>query len=151
MAIASRLLLLLLLVVLLVSATSASKLGDLLKKYDLPKGILPHAKHHSLSDDGDLTVELKAPCYIQFSDLVYYDRSIAGTLSYGALSDLSGVQVKKLFVWLPVSAIEARPDSGTVDFKVAFLTLSYSADEFQKTRDCLDSAEESEFLPFAED
>ncbi|KAG6536320.1 hypothetical protein ZIOFF_001374 [Zingiber officinale] len=124
--------------------------GDLLKKYGLPKGILPHAKHHSLSDDGDLTVELKAPCYIQFSDLVYYDRSVAGALSYGVLSDLSGVQVKKLFVWLPVSAIEARPDSGTVDFKVPFLTLSYSADEFQKIRDCLDSAEESEFLPFSE-
>ncbi|WOL19365.1 hypothetical protein Cni_G28163 [Canna indica] len=127
----------------LLSVTSASGDGvhDILKEYGLPKGLLPHSKHHSFSDgDGELVVELKAPCYVQSSDIIYYDRIITGKLSYGAISDISGIQVKKLFVWFPVSAIEAHPDSGTVEFKVTFLSFSYSSKEFSHTPDCMKGA-----------
>nr|CAD1840369.1 unnamed protein product [Ananas comosus var. bracteatus] len=67
---------------------------------------------YSLSADGDFVVELEAPCYVQFSNLVYYEKTIKGKLSYGAISDLSGIQVKKLFVWLPVTGSSPTPIPG---------------------------------------
>ncbi|WOL07787.1 hypothetical protein Cni_G16536 [Canna indica] len=71
---------------------SADGVHDILKEYGLPKGLLPHSKHHSFSDgNGELVVELKAPCYAQSSDIIYYDRIITGKLSYGIISDISSI------------------------------------------------------------
>ncbi|CAL9075272.1 unnamed protein product, partial [Musa acuminata var. zebrina] len=139
MAISLRLLLplLLLLHLLHFSASSSSGVHDVLKDHGLPKGLIPHsARDYSLADDGQFVVHLKAPCYVQFSDLVYYDQTITGKLSYGAITDLDGIQVKKLFVWFPVSAVKAHPESKTIEFKVGFLSQSFPLKEFKDVPDC---------------
>ncbi|WOL08012.1 hypothetical protein Cni_G16764 [Canna indica] len=62
---------------------------------------------------------------------------MTGKLSYSEISDISDIQVKKLFVWFPVFTIEAHPNSGTDQFKVIFLSFSYSSKEFNHTPDCM--------------
>ncbi|KAI9075795.1 hypothetical protein K1719_042281 [Acacia pycnantha] len=91
---------------------SGPSIHDLLAKYGLPKGILPDSvKSFSLSDDGSFRVELQKPCYVQFDRLVYYDTVITGKLTYGSVSDVSGIQAQKLFLWLPVTGIKANEKS----------------------------------------
>nr|CAD1828138.1 unnamed protein product [Ananas comosus var. bracteatus] len=62
---------------------------------------------------------LPLPCYVHFfgiqaipeKTIVYDEKAIKWKLSYGSISDLSGIQVKKLFVWLPVTGIVAHTQS----------------------------------------
>ncbi|XP_074588761.1 uncharacterized protein LOC141844657 isoform X3 [Curcuma longa] len=119
------------------SAAASSGAHDLLKKFGLPKGLLPHsAKNYSLSDDGSFEVQLKHPCYVQFTDLVYYDEIVTGHISYGSISGIKGIQVKKLFVWFPISSISADEDSKTIQINVGFLTETFPWKQFKDVPDC---------------
>nr|CAD1842595.1 unnamed protein product [Ananas comosus var. bracteatus] len=70
---------------------------------------------------------LPLPCYVHFSGIqaipektiVYYEKAIKGELSYGSISDLSGIQAKKLFVWLPSPGSSRTPS--LIEFQVGFL------------------------------
>ncbi|XP_054806170.1 uncharacterized protein LOC129308806 [Prosopis cineraria] len=110
---------------------------DLLTKYGLPKGLLPNnVKSYALSDDGSFRVELQKPCYVQFDRLVYYDKVITGKLTYGSVSDVSGIQAKKLFIWLPVTGIKANEKSDTVEFYVGPLSEELPAKQFDDIPSC---------------
>ncbi|KAJ0982750.1 hypothetical protein J5N97_011005 [Dioscorea zingiberensis] len=61
---------------------------------------------------------LDDPCYVQLTEFFYYEKIISGKLEFGRISDLSGIQVKKLFVWLPITGIAAPPDKGYIQFEV---------------------------------
>lgn len=116
---------------------STSDVHDLLPTYGLPKGILPNnVKSYTLSATGEFTVELKSTCYVQFDQLVYYEKKIGGKLSYGAVHGAYGIQAKKLFVWLPVTGIEADMDSGTVQFFVGPLSETLPAQQFEDVPVC---------------
>ncbi|KAG6528781.1 uncharacterized protein LOC122041919 [Zingiber officinale] len=120
------------------SAAASSGAKDLLKKFGFPKGLLPNsAKNYSLADDGSFQVRLKHPCYVQFTDLVYYDEIVTGRISYGSLSGIKGIQVKKLFVWFPISSIKADEDSNTIQINVGFLTETFPWKQFKDVPDCL--------------
>lgn len=128
---------------LLLSAVAAaagavgSAVHDMLPEFGLPRGLLPDSvKSYSLSPSGEFEVELKGPCYVQFSDLVYYEKKIKGKLSYGKISDLSGIQAKKVFIWVSVTGIEADLAAGTVEFKVGFLSETLPASEFEDIPVC---------------
>nr|XP_010923339.2 uncharacterized protein LOC105046447 [Elaeis guineensis] len=128
---------LLLSAVMAAAGVVGSAVHDVLPEYGLPRGLLPDSvKSYSLSPSGEFEVELKAPCYVQFSDLVYYEKKIKGKLAYGKISDLSGIQAKKLFIWVSVSGIEAHPDDGTVEFKVGFLSETLPASDFELVPTC---------------
>ncbi|CAL9108473.1 unnamed protein product, partial [Musa acuminata var. zebrina] len=119
------------------AAVSADEVHDALPTYGLPSGLLPDSvKSYSLAANGEFVVELEAPCYVQFSHLVYYEKTIRGMLSYGAISDLSGIQAKKLFIWVSITAIEAHPADGTIEFKVGFLSESLSEKQFESVPHC---------------
>ncbi|KAJ1691866.1 hypothetical protein LUZ63_016021 [Rhynchospora breviuscula] len=134
-------------VVVLSLAASATPIGadkvhDLLPKYGLPAGLLPDAvKSYSLSDDGTFEIQLSSSsCYVHFpSNLVYLDSTIKGDLSYGRISNLSGIQAKKLFLWVTVTAIVAHPDQNSVEFQVGFLSQSLPDSEFQSIPRCKSS------------
>nr|CAD1840370.1 unnamed protein product [Ananas comosus var. bracteatus] len=100
----SLLLLLLLLLPLLSNPSAAVVAGtanDVLPKFGLPPGLLPNNK------------------------------TIKGKLSYGAISDLSGIQAKKFFIWVPVTGIVAHPDSRSIEFQVGFISESLPVDQFE--------------------
>ncbi|OMO80977.1 hypothetical protein CCACVL1_12680 [Corchorus capsularis] len=123
-------------------SSSTSDLYDLLPKYGLPKGIVPdNVKSYTLSSNRDFTVELESTCYVHFDDqLVYYEKNIKGKLSYGAVHDASGIQAKKLFLWLPVTGIEVDESSGMVEFFVGALSKKLPAKEFEEIPVCKSKA-----------
>ncbi|KAF5748811.1 hypothetical protein HS088_TW04G00771 [Tripterygium wilfordii] len=111
---------------------------DLLPQYGFPRGLIPaNAKSYTLEDDtGSFTIHLEAPCYVQFDQLVWYDKIIKGRLTYGAVHDVSGIQAKKLFLWLPVTGIEVDKDAGMLEFYVGALSEKLPAKQFQEVPTC---------------
>ncbi|XVF19160.1 hypothetical protein REPUB_Repub11eG0085400 [Reevesia pubescens] len=120
---------------------STTDVHDLLPTYGLPKGILPNnVKSYTLSTTGDFTIQLESTCYVQFDQLVYYEKTIRGKLSYGAVHDVSGIQAKKLFLWLPVTGIEVDENSGMVKFFVGALSEKLPAKQFEDIPVCKSKA-----------
>ncbi|CAL9135696.1 unnamed protein product [Musa textilis] len=125
---------LLLVVVLTASADDAH---DALQDFGLPKGLLPESvSSFSLAENGEFVVELRAQCYVKFTDLVYYEKTIRGKISHGVISDLSGIQVKKLFAWLPITAIVAHPAGRSIEFRVGFLSEMLPETLFESVPHC---------------
>ncbi|XP_019152161.1 PREDICTED: uncharacterized protein LOC109148862 [Ipomoea nil] len=117
--------------------TSFTDVHDVLAQYGLPKGLLPDVvKSYDLADDGSFTVDLSTTCYVQFSNLVYYDKTITGKLSEGKIYDITGIQVKKAFIWLSVTGIDVRADSGELVFHVGFLSETLPASQFETIQSC---------------
>ncbi|XP_062214922.1 uncharacterized protein LOC133915682 [Phragmites australis] len=137
-----------LLLLLLAAAVAAAAAGDalpngaandLLPKYGLPKGLVPDSVASYTFDEatGRFEIHLTGTCYVHFGyHLVYYDKTIKGTLSYGAMSDLSGVQAKKLFIWVSVTGMVAHPKQGTIEFQAGFVSESLSASMFDEVPAC---------------
>ena len=112
--------------------------NDLLPKYGLPKGLIPDVASYTFDEaTGAFEIHLASTCYVHFgSHLVYYERTITGKLSKGAISDLSGVQAKKLFLWVYVTGMVAHPDKGTIEFQAGFISESLSASMFDEVPTC---------------
>lgn len=132
-----------LLLVLSLSAAAASAAGglppvqDFLPSYGLPKGILPNGVvNYTLSDDGEFVLEMAGPCYVQFTDLAYFDRVIKGKLTYGAVTDVSGIQVKKLFVWVSITGLVVTPDGKYIDFQVGIFSQKLPISLFTEIPNC---------------
>ncbi|XP_076897423.1 uncharacterized protein At5g01610-like [Bidens hawaiensis] len=140
---------LLLLSTLITLTSSITSLSDdqptvyqILEEYGLPTGLLPDSvKSYTLSSDGSFVVELDQPCYIQFDYLVYYDTKITGKLSYGSITDLDGIQVKRFFFWFSVDEIRVDlPSSDNIYFTVGIINKKLDIDQFETIHSCTDNA-----------
>ncbi|CAN8252388.1 unnamed protein product [Cochlearia groenlandica] len=118
-----------------------STVYELLPKYGLPSGLLPDSvTNFTLSDDGRFVVHLPKPCYIEFDYLVYYDKTISGRISYGAITELKGIQVKRVFVWFDVDEIKVDlPPTDSIYFKVGFINKKLGIDQFKTVHSCKDN------------
>ncbi|OIW17985.1 hypothetical protein TanjilG_31358 [Lupinus angustifolius] len=115
---------------------------ELLPTYGLPRGLLPSTvTNYTLSeDDGHFVVVLEKPCYVQFDYLVYYDKTVSGKLSYGSITDLKGIEVQRLFLWLNVDEIRVDlPPSNSIYFQVGLINKKLSVDQFKTVHSCRDS------------
>ncbi|KAG6528776.1 uncharacterized protein At5g01610-like [Zingiber officinale] len=122
---------------LISSAAASSEVHDLLEKFGLPKGLLPHlADNYSLADDGSFEVRLEKPCYVQFTDLVSYAETITGHISYGTISEIQGIQVKKFFAWFSVTNIRAVEESNSIEFNAGFLSEKLPWKVFENVPNC---------------
>lgn len=111
---------------------------DLLPLYGLPKGLIPSDIRSYTLDKatGSFSIEMTRTCYVHFQQLVWYDKHIKGKLSYGAVHDVSGIQAKKLFLWLPVTGIEKVKNSDVLRFFVGALSEDLPAEQFQEIPQC---------------
>uniref|UniRef100_A0A7N0USE5 DUF538 family protein n=1 Tax=Kalanchoe fedtschenkoi TaxID=63787 RepID=A0A7N0USE5_KALFE len=146
-----KLLLALLLVAVVVSPLSSSAqqiilsnatAHDVLALFGLPRGLLPASvKSYSYDpDDGRFTVELTKPCYLHFSILFYYHETVTGVLEQGSMTDMEGIELKKLFVWVPLTEIKARPPpSRDIELVIGFVSETKDAAEFEEVRPCEDN------------
>lgn len=117
------------------------EIHDLLPKYGFPRGLIPDiVKSYTLSDDGHFQIFLVHPCYVQFDQLVYYDKVVKGKLKYGSVTDVSGIQAKKLFLWVTVTGIDADFESDMLEFHVGVLSEKLPAKQFQKIPSCKNKA-----------
>ncbi|XP_021821393.1 uncharacterized protein LOC110762970 [Prunus avium] len=122
-------------------AQSITDVHDLLPKYGLPKGLLPdNVNSYTLSEDGSFEIYLESPCYVHFDQLVYYNKNIKGKLSYGSVSDVSGIQAKKLFIWVSVTGIQVDQGSDSVEFYVGALSEKLPAKQFEDIPVCKSKA-----------
>lgn len=120
---------------------SITDVHDLLPKYGLPKGLLPNnVRSYTLSEDGTFEIHLENPCYVHFDQLVYYNKNIKGKLSFGSVSDVSGIQAKKLFIWVSVTGIHAEQGSDSVEFYVGALSEKLPAKQFEDIPVCKNKA-----------
>ncbi|MQM01961.1 hypothetical protein Taro_034720 [Colocasia esculenta] len=118
-----------------------SEAHDLLPKFGLPKGLLPdNVVRYAVSGDGKFTVELSEPCYAQFSELVSFDKTVKGKMTYGVVSDLSGIHVKKFVFWFPIVRVDAGKGDGTILFDTGSISERHPASEFQDIRSCKSKA-----------
>ncbi|CAJ1938498.1 unnamed protein product [Sphenostylis stenocarpa] len=122
----------------LVASTTPPDIHDLLPQYGFPKGLLPNnVISYTLSPDASFTLHLDAPCYVYWEDqLVYYHALIKGTLTYGSVSHVSGIQAQKLFLWLPVTGIKLHQDSDMLQFFVGAFSQEFPASDFQDVPGC---------------
>ncbi|KAJ0021569.1 uncharacterized protein LOC116139423 [Pistacia vera] len=113
---------------------------ELLPKYGLPQGLLPATvSSYTLNDDGSFVVELPSTCYIQFDYLVYYDNTITGKLSYGAITHLKGIQVQRFLFWFDVDEIKVDlPPSDSIYFQVGLINKKLDVGQFKTVHSCRD-------------
>ncbi|KNA24322.1 hypothetical protein SOVF_016780 [Spinacia oleracea] len=112
---------------------------EILPEFGLPSGLLPNCVHnYTLSPkDGRFTVDLDTNCYIQFDYLVYYEKRITGTLKMGSITDLKGIQVKRLFLWFDVDEIKVDlPPSDSIYFHVGLISKKLSVHQFETVHSC---------------
>ncbi|KAK6925736.1 Protein of unknown function DUF538 [Dillenia turbinata] len=120
---------------------------EVLPFYGLPKGLLPNnVIAYDLNDEGDFTITLEHSCYVQFDQLVYYEKTIKGKLSYGLVSDVAGIQVKKLFVWVPVTGMKADEDNAMIEFFVGVLSQKLPVDLFENVPTCKNKACQATYI-----
>ncbi|KAL0681357.1 hypothetical protein Bca4012_048204 [Brassica carinata] len=126
------------LTLLTTTTLSLSTVYDLLPKYGLPSGLLPDSvTNFTLSDDGWFVVCLARSCEIEFDYRVRYDRTVSGRISYGSITELEGIQVKRLFIWLDVDEIKVDlPPTDSIYFKVGFINKKLGIDQFKTVHSC---------------
>ncbi|XP_062099240.1 uncharacterized protein LOC133805043 isoform X5 [Humulus lupulus] len=120
--------------------SSISDVHDLLPKFSLPKGLLPNFQSYSLSGDDSFEVELKSPYYVYFDRYVYYDKKIIRKLSYGSVSNVTGIEAKMLLLWVSVTKIHTGKGSDSIRFYVGSLFEDLPASKFENVPDCKSKA-----------
>lgn len=127
------------------AANSASYLKtsfyDVLQSNGLPMGLFPKGISEYSVDPISGLFELRmlyaSPCDAKFETPLRYQCNITGRLSYGQLSDLSGVAAQDLFLWLPVRSIRVDiPSSGLIYFDVGMVFKQFSLSFFETPKDC---------------
>ncbi|MQL91279.1 hypothetical protein Taro_023888 [Colocasia esculenta] len=120
----------------------------ILARFGFPQGLLPgNVVSHTLSHDEQFEVELSEPCYTWFSDLAYFEKTIRGRIAFGRITSLSGIQVRKYFIWVDIKRVVASKDGGSLVFTAGFLTERHPASEFQDVHRCEKRAEISSSGP----
>lgn len=118
--------------------TAKETVYEILPKFSLPSGLLPDTvTDYTLSDDGRFVVYLDKPCYIKFDYLVYYEKTITGKLSIGSITDIKGIQVQRLFLWLNVDEIRVDlPPSNNIYFQVGIINKKLNVEQFKTVHSC---------------
>jgi hypothetical protein len=113
--------------------------NDVLWEYGLPKGLLPDSvvSYTFVNETGDFKIELASSCYVWFGNhYTYFDKNISGTISYGTIFNLSGIQAKKFFIWVYITSMVARPERGMIEFHAGFITEDVPMSLFEKVPVC---------------
>ncbi|XP_050208016.1 uncharacterized protein LOC126657385 isoform X2 [Mercurialis annua] len=112
---------------------------DVLKKHDLPMGLLPKGvRDFKIDDSGFFEVYLDQACNAKFESEIHYDRNVSGTMSRGQIGALSGITAQELFLWFPVKGIRVDiPSSGLIHFDVGVVSKQFSLSLFETPRDCM--------------
>ncbi|CAM8988800.1 hypothetical protein QQ045_009482 [Rhodiola kirilowii] len=121
---------------------SKSELGtvyDVLTANGLPIGLLPsRVEDFTIDESGKFMLHLDQPCNAKFESQLHYDKDISGTLSYGKISNFTGVQAQELFLWFPVNSIHVDiPSSGLIYFDVGVVFKRFSLALFESPPDCV--------------
>ncbi|GFQ04124.1 uncharacterized protein at5g01610 [Phtheirospermum japonicum] len=119
---------------LLLSAAGSAVLTayDVIQSYDFPVGILPKGvTHYDLdASSGKFNAYLNGSCSfsLEGSYQLKYKSRISGYIYKDKLTDLSGVSVKVLFLWLNI--VEVRRKGDNLQFSVGIASAEFGIDNF---------------------
>ncbi|KAG6388134.1 hypothetical protein SASPL_153333 [Salvia splendens] len=114
---------------------------DVVQSNGLPMGLFPKGISEYSVDPLSGAFELRmlsaSPCDAKFETPLRYQCNITGRLSYGQVSDISGVAAQDLFLWLPVKSIRVDiPSSGLIYFDVGMVFKQFSLSFFETPKEC---------------
>ncbi|XP_019182666.1 PREDICTED: uncharacterized protein LOC109177693 [Ipomoea nil] len=121
------------------TTTAPPSISLLLFAHALPMGLFPEGILDFYLDNvsGRFELHLSHSCAAEFETPVWYNATVSGILSYGQISDLSGVAAQELFLWLPVDSIRVDiPSSGLIYFDVGVVNKQFSLSFFETPRVC---------------
>ncbi|XP_020248778.1 uncharacterized protein LOC109826193 [Asparagus officinalis] len=131
-------------VLLLIQESSSTMNGmsayDVLRSHGLPIGLLPKSTRNSPFDpSGSFDFSrLADPCTANFETVFRYAAAVNGTISYGKIASLRGVEAQELFLWFPVHEIRVDvPSSGLIHFDVGVIHKQLSLSLFETPQDCV--------------
>lgn len=111
---------------------------EMLQKFDFPVGLLPKGvtSYTVDADTGEFTAYLPETCrfHLENSYEVEYKTTISGVISKGRLSNLKGVKVKVLILWLNV--VEVIRDGDELQFSVGIASADFPIDNFYESPQC---------------
>lgn len=122
-----------------VAATSTAPTAyELLQSYDFPVGILPKGiTHYDLdASSGRFDAYLNGSCSfsLEGSYQLKYNPRISGNMYKDTLTNLSGVSVKVLFLWLNI--VEVRRNGENLEFSVGVASAEFPIDNFYVSPQC---------------
>lgn len=121
------------------SSSSPPSIYDALTANGLPIGLLPKGITNFTINPStnEFNVHLNRSCNTKFETSVRFDWNFAGVLSYGQISNMSGIAAKDLFLWFPVKGIHVDvPNSGIIYFDVGVVFKQFAVSSFEVPRDC---------------
>ncbi|KAL3827812.1 hypothetical protein ACJIZ3_016614 [Penstemon smallii] len=137
-AIAFALCLLLLAAAAATATATAPTAYEVIQSYDFPVGILPKGiTHYDLdTSSGKFNAYWNGSCSfsLEGSYQLKYKSKISGNIYKGKLTNLSGVSVKVLFLWLNI--VEVRRNGDNLEFSVGIASAEFSLDNFLVCPQC---------------
>ncbi|KAI3757124.1 hypothetical protein L6452_04657 [Arctium lappa] len=121
------------------SSSSPPSIYDALSSNGLPIGLLPKGITNFTIDPSTqrFQVHLNSSCHTKFETSVRFDWNFSGSLSYGQISNLSGIAAQDLFLWFPVKGIHVDvPTTGLIYFDVGVVYKQFALSSFEIPRDC---------------
>ncbi|GER35208.1 hypothetical protein STAS_11459 [Striga asiatica] len=111
---------------------------ELLQSYDFPAGILPQGvdRYDLDPSSGRFNAYLNGSCSfsLEGSYQLRYKSKISGYIYRDKLTDLSGVSVKVLFLWLNIVEVKRKGDS--LEFSVGIASAEFGIDNFYVCPQC---------------
>lgn len=122
-------------------SSAAASFYAVLKSNGLPIGLFPKGISDFSIDPSSGSFRLRllspSPCDANFETRVRYESDISGSVSYGRITNLSGVSTQELFLWLAVKGIQVDiPSSGLIYFDVGVVSKQFSLSSFETPKDC---------------
>ncbi|CAK7348329.1 unnamed protein product [Dovyalis caffra] len=110
---------------------------EVLQEYDFPIGLLPKGvTGYKLNrDTGEFSAYLNATCKFSIESYqLEYKSTITGVISRGRLSNLKGVRVLILFLWINI--VEVVHDGEELEFSVGIASANFPIDNFGECPQC---------------
>ncbi|XP_004492255.1 uncharacterized protein [Cicer arietinum] len=119
--------------------SNATSIYEVLRDHGLPMGLFPMGVNDfNVSEDGKFWVHLDQACNAKFENELHYDRNVYGSLSYGNINGLTGLEAQDLFLWFPVMSIRVDvPSSGLIYFDVGAAYKQFSLSLFETPPECV--------------
>lgn len=120
-----------------VGESSSLTAYEILQGYDFPVGLLPKGvKSYEFDEStGKFTVYYEKFCSFTIDGYnLGYKSRITGVIRKDRLSNLNGVQVKILFIWVNIG--EVTRDGDQLEFSVGIVSAEFPVDNFYESPQC---------------
>ena len=110
---------------------------QVLEEYDFPIGLLPVGvtSYELNRETGEFSAYLNGTCKFSIeSYTLEYKSTITGVISKGKLSNLKGVRVFVILLWINI--VEVTRSGDELDFSVGIASASFSVDNFEDCPQC---------------